>query len=694
MNIVTEHNPWWIVVCLLLGLLYSYVLYRNDEHLKELPKRLKQGMAALRFLLVSVLAFFLLNPLIKTLSRETEKPVIIIGQDNSASIVRNQDSAYYKGPYTDAMNALITSLSGDYDVKTYSFSSELSRGLQFDFSGKESDIAGFLDKIQNIYENRNVGAVIIATDGIYNTGNNPLYTQGLTDVPYYMVALGDTNMKKDLLISRIFHNKIAFLGNKFPVEIVVEAHKLVGTSSTLSISSDGKEIYKKEIAINKDDLIQKIPVVLDANKTGVRKYSLRLSRIDGEDSYSNNVRDIFVEVLDSRIKVLLLSAAPHPDVAAIKYAITSHENYEVETALAADFNKSPAGYNLLILNQLPSHDIASDKINELIERSNIPVLFVLGKNSDYRNAEILKSGLKISNSRNKINEVQAVVNKDFVLFKLSEKAMNTIEDFSPLYAPFGDYAINNDVAVLLYQIIGSITTAKPLILFRTSGNRKTGIITGEGLWKWRLKDFEINGDHEVFNELLGKTVQYLTVKEDKSRFRVNYRHQYAENERITFGAELYDDTYTPVNDPEVKMTITDGEGKNYDFVFSRTADAYQLDAGFLKPGIYTFDARTKFNEKIFIKKGEFSIKALMKETINSRADHSLLYRLAKMNDGSMIYPSEIGKLKEKLGQLDDLKSIFYTREKLQELINLKWVLFIILALLSAEWFLRKRNGYY
>ena len=48
--------------------------------------------------------------------------------------------------------------------------------------------------------------------------------------------------------------------------------------------------------------------------------------MQGEVTYSNNVQDIFIEVMDGREKILILAAAPHPDIAAIKQLII--QNYD------------------------------------------------------------------------------------------------------------------------------------------------------------------------------------------------------------------------------------------------------------------------------------------------------------------------------------------------------------------------------
>ena len=45
---------------------------------------------------------------------------------------------------------------------------------------------------------------------------------------------------------------------------------------------------------------------------------IRISPIANEFSKENNVKDLFIEVLDARQKILILAASPHPDLAAIK----------------------------------------------------------------------------------------------------------------------------------------------------------------------------------------------------------------------------------------------------------------------------------------------------------------------------------------------------------------------------------------
>jgi hypothetical protein len=67
---------------------------------------------------VALIALFLLSPMIKSITRQVEKPIIIIAQDNSSSIVMNKDSAFYSNQYSKALQDFSTALASKYEVRT------------------------------------------------------------------------------------------------------------------------------------------------------------------------------------------------------------------------------------------------------------------------------------------------------------------------------------------------------------------------------------------------------------------------------------------------------------------------------------------------------------------------------------------------------------------------------------------------
>ncbi len=670
------------------------MLYRKEKRFSETPKWVRRTLPVLRFVAVTLLAFFLLNPLLKNITRTVEKPIIIFAQDNSESIIAGKDSNYYRTEYLKNISGFVSSLSDKYDTNVYSFGDKIRNGFSFNFKEKQTDISSLFDEIETRFSNRNVGAVVIASDGLYNKGQNPLYSATQNKFPVYTIALGDTSVRKDLILTKVLSNRIAYLGNKFPIEIQLSARQLGGKTTTCTVSKGKDVLFSQQVVISGNNFSTSIPVQLDAKETGMQRYTIKLSDVDGEVSFANNVKDIFIDVLDGRQKILILADAPHPDVAAIKNALESNDNYEVNSFIASDFDKSLAGYNLVILDQLPSAKNPIQKLLADIDKAKIPVLYILGSQVSISVFNNIQKDINVPSNGGKMNDVIPVLSKNFSLFTMSDALRNYSSKLSPLQCPFGNYKTNSSVSVFLNQKIGLVETQQPLMLFSQSGEKKTGIICGEGIWRWRLQDFAEHNNQNIFNELIDKTVQYLSAKIDKSFFRVISKNNFYENESIEFEAEVYNDSYELINDPEVNLTITNNEGKKFPFTFNKTTNAYRLDAGVFPVGNYRYEAKVKVGAKIYSEKGEFNVSALQVEITNTIADHQLLYSLAKKNGGAMVYPNQLKKLANLLNAREDIKPISHSEKKLSDMINLKWIFFLLLTLISLEWFIRKINGAY
>jgi hypothetical protein len=60
----------------------------------------------------------------------------------------------------------------------------------------------------------------------------------------------------------------------------------------------------------------------------------------------------------------------------------------------------------------------------------------------------------------------------------------------------------------------------------------------------------------------------------------------------------------------------------------------------------------------------------------------------------MVYPNAVSSLAEKIKSRQDIVSVSYENKQLNDLINFRWILALIIGLLSLEWLLRKRAGTY
>ncbi len=690
-ELITAESWWVLLLCPLAGLIYAFLLYRK-EHTLALSRTWVFVIAFFRFLTVTLLCFLLSGAYIKSLSRSVEKPIIVFAQDNSSSIKLAHDSLFLAN-YTKNVEQALSILGEKFDVKKFTFGQKVAEQNQFDFTEQESDFSGLFDELNVRFSNTNTGALIVSSDGLYNRGNNPLYASKQSPYPIYTIALGDMVQKKDLLISSVTYNRQVSAGNRIMMEVYLEGRDAAGAQTEFKVEDETGVIFSRPLLITGKQFSTKIPVSFIPSGKGIKKYRLTMGVIEGELTYGNNSRDIYIEVTDRKTKILLLATAPHPDITAIKQCLEFNPDYELTFSPIRDFSQSLRSYNLIIFHQSPANQqelsIAQQAIKE-----KIPCWFICGLQTSPLLFNQLETGISIQDYRTAMSEMLPVLNSAFSAFTLNADLASTLNTYPPLTGNFGTYRTTSPLQILLFQKIGNVSTQQPLLAFN-SVNVKLAVLTGEGLWRWKLAEYRATENQTALNEIISKTVQYLLYNEDKNPLRVYYKKEYTAGEPLIFEAELYNAAGELSNEPDVKMTIS-GEDKNqFEFVFSKTRDNnYQLNAGRLDKGKYRLKATSKSGDTPVSFEGEFSIAQTDIESLNSMADHQLLNSIAALSGAKMFYPDQLKALAEEIMNRNDIKPVSYSETKLRDLIDLRWLFALLVIWLALEWFVRKHSGSY
>ena len=658
--------PWYFVLlCLLAGAAYAAVLYFVGH--RSFSKGINVLLAALRFVAVSVIALLLLSPVAKRTVNERQKPRVDLIEDRSLSVQASADSAFsLAGLSDDIMDKCNGVLTADAS------------------HAGQTDLGALLDAVHP-----EDAAVVLASDGINNHGQNPATVAERLGMPVYTIALGDTTPRRDAAVANVRHNRIAYLGNTFPVEITVGARRLQGKSAQLTVvDGRGRNVASQRVDYADDDFSNTLSFNIKAEAKGLQKYVATLTVVDGEVESENNRQTIYVDVIDGRRKVLIVGHAPHPDLGAMKQAVESNPNFEARV-VAADalqggkLRLQDSNYSLVVLHNLPSATHAVPK-----ELEQLPQMYVIGTQTDLPRFNALHTGLEIVSKSKKSSEMTAVYNGGFSLFNLEASDGEAVEQFPPLDVPFGEPKVSASLQSLFTARLGSIDTRQPLVAASAQGREHRVFVWGEGLWKWRLADYQNNSSHEHFDRLLSQMVNFAAVTDQRDRFIVEAERHYSDIEAITVGAQLYNDAYELFNAPEATFTLM-GDSVKGDFSFTRRGDAYTLSLGRLPEGLYRYRATTQYNGNTLTAEGPFAVEALHLERANLTADHALLRTISAVTGGKMFYPDQLDELRDELAAL---KPTIYTHTRFSELIGLPWVLLLIVLLLGAEWVLRKYYG--
>ncbi len=688
--ISVKYSLWFGILCLLLGICYALLLYRKDRQTINLSKTIKSILFALRTTAVTIIAFLLLKPIINTKGQHLENPTIIYLQDVSESVIPDTNEI---NQFKTETKKLLDDLKSKFSVREYSFGEYLRDSVDYAFKDKQTNMSEALSKINADWYNRNVGAVVISGDGIFNTGSNPMYVAKQLNVPLYTIALGNTEAKKDLILKDVEYNKIVFLNDLYPLRISIEAKKLKGQSTKLKIFDNGTLIHSETVKITNDDFFKVVVPEAKAKKSGIHRLNLQLDILQGEFSVKNNKKSILFEVIDRKQNVLILANSPHPDIAAINRALKNNKNFEVDFAQIGRNKKPLSAYNLVIMHQLPSMQNSALPEIQSIRKNRIPVVWIIGKQSQISKFNTAVNGVKIKIQSNSFEGTQGVLNPDFALFELMPETNQIGTNAPPLERPFGKFEGLNTNETVFFGKIKDVETRSPLVAFHTDNTGvKNCIITGEGIWRWRIYDYKTHKNNILFDEWIQKSCRYLSLKADKERFRVKTENIITENNDVIFYAERYNKSYELVNDDEVKLEIKNSSDTKLEYTFDKNNRAYKINIGKLAADDYKWKATTHIDGKTASKSGEFSISEINSEAQNTQANHQVLLNMSEQTGGKMLLFKDKDKLTELLLQNKGIKPVAHTEKKSYNIIHNKLLFFLILLLLTAEWFMRKYTG--
>lgn len=686
-----QTSPWFIPLCLLAGGLYAFVLYQKNANWSKTQNLL---LSAFRFLSVSLLCILLLNFLIRQITQTVQKKTVVLAIDNSQSM--NVSGQKNLSDLILNLNKLKEDLvEKEYNVAFSSLNEETSQNLEgLKFDKKTTNLSGLLSGVKNAYEGENLTDVVLISDGIANQGIS-LTSENL-NFAVHAVGLGDTIPKKDLAIKSVYANKVAYLNNKFPVQADISSFGFSGKSANVYLKQGGKILNKQNLVFRQNDEVKTVSFNTTATQVGVQHLVVEVDVLGGEFSPRNNRQNVYVEVIDAKEKILLLALSPHPDVKALKSIIEKNENYELDIKVLTE-NSNPdvltKSYDLLILHQLPDYFNSYANIFKPIIDKGTPTMFILGNQSGTTYLNQINQVMQINSQAGQSDKVTGTYNKAFKSLNFEAEKMELINKLPQISVPFGEFKLLPNSEVLLYQKVGSVQTQKPLFVVNT-GAKKSAIFTGEGLWSWRLEEYQLTEKQEIVDDLVLKVLQFISAKDDKRKLRVYpINTEFLLGEKVVFETEIYNAIYEKLYDLPIKLEVRNEKGISRNFSFSTSPDNSKFEISSLPAGVYRYRASTTVLGKSELSSGEFVVRDIQLENLNLTADFDVLRQLSAKTGGKFFKNNQFEEIKQTILNHKVANKIDAT-EDLKEMINLRWIFFLILGLLTAEWVTRKYLGGY
>lgn len=663
----------FIIIALVIAAGAGYYMYRIDSK-RAVPY--PWVTAVLRGLVILLTFMLIIAPDITITKNETKKPVVLLLQDNSRSVAEavKTDTTDFRKQY----ESLASKLGDKYRVVKWAFGNDAYTDSLYTYNENTTDITAALTKAQEYYSGQNIGAIVLASDGLFNQGVNPAFQNISLPAGIYTIGLGDSTLQKDIKVSNVYSNKTVSLNNQFEIRADIIATRCSGYNGKVYLSENGIDIASVNLPVNTDRFDRAVSFSIKATEAGVHHYSITVPSTDGEVNTTNNRRDVFVEVVDEKKKILIAAAAPHPDIHAITEALKDLQNYSitVKTGLALPDNIND--FDIIVLHQQP----AAARYVQSIRR---PTWLIVGPLTDVGLLTQINKAVALNISPAIQQNAFVNHNAAFSFFTLPQNINAVTEKLPPLSRPQGEVKMLGNAEMLFYDKSNNT----PLWVLQ-QGNVPNAYLGGLGLWRWRMYEYKNFKNHNTIDECIRQTISFLSVDKSTKQFSVALpKYVWNDREAISLNAYLLNANNEQVNTADVSLTIKDSLGNKKDYSFERSGSSYKLNIGIWAGGAYTYTATTNFNGKTLTASGSFVVESQPIELLETSSDYATLYSLSQKYNGAFFTQQNMSAVYDSIIQNNNIKPVITTDITTVPLIDRKWFFFLILLIAVVEWLIRK-----
>jgi len=639
---------------------------------------------------------------------------------------------------TSGKESFLNQLDRKFKTNLYGFAGGLARlkdGNDLFGEGRTSDLAGALDETIKRSSGMPLSAVVLATDGASNVPRDlaaVLRELRARDIPVFTVGVGNTARPMDAELTRVNMPRRVLVGSRLNIETIVGLSGYGATKVLLNVREDGRAIKTEEVNLRGNDT-QAVNLEITPATPGIHRYTVEVTPLDGELTVENNKQDSLVEVIEGPLRILHVEGEPRWELGKIRESIQPNEkNVTVvslqrtgenkfyrqgvgaQTELATGFPKTEEelfSYHGLVIGSVEAGFFTADELRSIeafVARRGGGLLAIGGRLAfdggkykgtpidDLLPVSLTGEAVDDANSFTPVyNPVLTGAGQAHPITRLNEdrganqKAWN---EMAPISVSEVLTNIKPGASVLLEarRVQGSGTLVAPLLIQQRYGRGQTLALTAADTWRWRMKMDSKNNAHETFWRQM---LRYLVSGTPEQVEIGTEKEVYALDDMVSIVADIRDKKFNPAGDAHAVARVTKPSGLVVDVPLKfTTLNSVNTYAGEFKADELGDHRIELIGNSASL--GQLSTRSNMlvsdlnREYYSAAQNSDLLKRIAAETGGKYYTAGEAQSL------LDDLiyRQSPYSERVTKDLWDMPINFMLIIGLLSAEWFLRKREG--
>ena len=747
------YGPHPLIALLLLALMPVIVWWLYRRTTRPVPRNWKALLIGLRSAVLIILLLMLMRPVVTTWQVNPQETYLAILVDNSESM-QIEDLPNGQGRM-DAVNlalygrdgagGLVDTLGERYQVRTFGFGRDLQRASGPDDLNAADNVSDINAALQGVTEQLGglpLSAVVVISDGADNTQMDPLITaraMGMQQLPVFTVGVGQQTIPRDVSIVDVSAASTILDSSVFDVQVSVTQQGFAGQPVALRIMDGEREVASRTVQLGPDGSLRRFELELSPDRRQPILYELQVDELDGELITRNNRYQFLVDNSERPpLNVLYIEGHPRNEFKFIRRAVEKDDSLRLASYLQTGPGRV---YRQGILSPLELNDGFPTRVEDLYQYEAV-VLGDIGRDffsddqlsllQDFvaeRGGGLLVSGMIddtfAETALADILPVTLVRNNTLPAFlqggirrgdhptgELFRPRTTAAGEFSPLLRLASEDNENRRLwaelpdlqgvhitgrpkpgatVLLEHPVLQYQSQAVPVMTTQRYGSGRSMTIGTASTWRWQMLTHSSDESHaHIWRQLLRWTAQ-----DALERISVDFDSAfYNEGDTVEVRATVLDERYQADNNALLWLQRVSPTGDVVDMAMDWDISedgVYRGRFSVEDEGVYqvTVDVASAAGTGIETERhAAFVVTPSLREFNDAGLDAGLLGRIAE-NSGGRYYP---------LSQIDQLVNdteytpSAYSREVQHDLWDRAFWLLALIALMCADWALRRRKG--
>ena len=696
----------WLLACAgVAGMYLIFLMYRS--RLQGINRYLLGIRAAALILLIGLL----MQPILALTLHTQRLPLIALLIDDSESMqIADGTAARFEIASAVLDHPALQALGDRARVSKFRFSDVLApmrEGEEPTWAGRATDLAGALDGVRAQTMGEGLAAVVLISDGGQNLGGRPERAAADIGVPVIAIGIGDPVAPKDVGIASAIIDPLGYVGKPLAVQVRVFSSGFDRVREQVRVLFQGGEVAAKTIALSDGEQTLKFEIMPE--RAGRHAFSVAIAAQTGERTEANNRVVVSADVLESRVRILMVAGSPSADLSYLRRVLEADANMEVEVLVRASSKgwarevqramNTLDGRDVVVLLNAPYTALAGSPEQRLVSFvQQGGGLLVIGGDAAFEGgyarsalADVLPVRFLASSSTFQDGAFAlAFPESRHPILRVSDDPLADREAWDAL-PPLLSYnrvaaAVSNATVLAHHPTERADGNPMPMLALRRVEAGKAALVAYQTFWRHGLMMWG-DGKTDIAARAFWKNMtRWLVTRDDVSRLKLmTEKTAYRSGEAVVVHAQVFDALLQPRSGARVQVRVPDSLGVREVALRDLGGGRYAGNLGRFPQGDYEYQVN---DGDLGTGTGHFTVGrySLEYETVRMRAE--LLGDIATRSGGQYARPSG---LKAALDSLILTPEPVVTHHRIA-LWGQQWPLVVLVGLLVFEWAIRRRLG--